>query len=165
MGATSEARAEPGLADAQPPLDRPWQPAVRIDWPWVDPAGPPPDNPDAASWGALALPVAALAAGQAGPEPEPELQRTEVPLDTATRTQTRGPISSFAVGRGPDTPVVEAELLVHVSARPGTLVDLFGRPLRVGPSGRSTLRIPVTDLASLEQLLGSPADGQRPTGD
>ena len=88
-----------------------------------------------------------------------------MPLDTATRTQTPGPISSFAVGRGPDAPVVEAELLVHVSARPGTLVDLFGRPLRVGPSGRSTLRIPVTDLASLEQLLGSPADGQRPTGD
>jgi hypothetical protein len=51
---------------------------------------------------------------------------------------------------------------VHVSASPGTLVDLYGRPLRVGPSGRSTLRVPVTDLALLERLLGWPANGEGP---
>jgi hypothetical protein len=60
--------------------------------------------------------------------------------------------------------MVEAELLVHVSASPGTLVDLYGRPLRVGPSGRSTLRVPVTDLALLERLLGWPANGEGPIG-
>ena len=58
--------------------------------------------------------------------------------------------------------MVEAEVLVHVSASPGTLVDLYGRPLRVGPSGRSTLRVPVTDLALLELLLGWPANGEGP---
>jgi hypothetical protein len=58
--------------------------------------------------------------------------------------------------------VIEAELLVHVSAQPGTLVDLYGRPLRVGPSGRSSLRVPVTDLTLLERLLGRPTDREGP---
>ena len=46
------------------------------------------------------------------------------------------------------------ELLVHVRARPGTLVDLYGRSLRIGPSGAATLRVPVTDLDLVAPLLG-----------
>jgi hypothetical protein len=69
--------------------------------------------------------------------------------------QPPGPISSFALGAGPEAPVIEAEVLVHLRARPGTLVDLFGRPLRVGPSGQATLRVPVTDFALLPRLLGA----------
>jgi hypothetical protein len=73
--------------------------------------------------------------------------------DAWTRPQPPGPISSFALGEGPEAPVIDAELLVRVRARPGTLVDLFGRPLRVSPSGETTLRVPVTDLALVAQLL------------
>jgi hypothetical protein len=68
--------------------------------------------------------------------------------------QPPGPISSFALGEGPEAPVIDAEVLVRVRARPGTLVDLFGHPLRVGPSGETTLRAPVTDLALVAPLLG-----------
>jgi hypothetical protein len=67
--------------------------------------------------------------------------------------QPPGPISSFALGEGPEAPVIDAELLVRIRARPGTLVDLFGRPLRVSPSGETTLRVPVTDLALVAKLL------------
>jgi hypothetical protein len=69
--------------------------------------------------------------------------------------QPPGPISSFALGQGPEAPVIDAEVLVRVRARPGTLVDLFGHPLRVGPSGETTLRVPVADLALVAQLLGA----------
>ena len=77
--------------------------------------------------------------------------------DAGTRHQPQppGPISSFALGEGPEAPVIDAEVLVRIRARPGTLVDLFGRPLRVGPSGETTLRVPVTDLALVAQLLGT----------
>jgi hypothetical protein len=68
------------------------------------------------------------------------------------------------VGQGPASPLVEAEVLVHVSARPGTLLDLYGRPLRVGPSGRSTLRLPVTDPGLLDQLLRASDEPQRSDG-
>ncbi|HSQ08022.1 MAG TPA: hypothetical protein VLM84_10090, partial [Chromatiaceae bacterium] len=73
--------------------------------------------------------------------------------DAWPRHQPPGPISSFAIGEGPEAPVIDAELLVRIRARPGTLVDLFGRPLRVSPSGETTLRVPVTDLALVAQLL------------
>jgi len=75
------------------------------------------------------------------------------PADAWTRPQPPGPISSFALGEGPEAPVIDAELLVRIRARPGTLVDLFGRPLRVSPSGETTLRVPVTDLALVAQIL------------
>lgn len=149
--AGSNASASLVLDGALPPLDRPWQPAIRIDWPWTDPAGPAPEGADTESGGTPALSVAA-------PAPAHHAEPAEGPRDGRIPAQRPGPISSFALGRGPDTPVVEAEVLVHVTASPGTLVELHGRPLRVGPSGRSTLRIPVTDLAILEQLLASPAD-------
>jgi hypothetical protein len=74
---------------------------------------------------------------------------------TRHQPQPPGPISSFALGEGPEAPVIDAELLVRIRARPGTLVDLFGRPLRVGPSGETTLRVPVTDLALVAQILGA----------
>ena len=75
---------------------------------------------------------------------------------TRHQPQPPGPISSFALGEGPEAPVIDAELLVRIRARPGTLADLFGRPLRVGPSGETTLRVPVTDLALVAQLLEIP---------
>lgn len=78
------------------------------------------------------------------------------PADALSQSgrQPPGPISSFALGEGPEAPMIDAEVLVRVRARPGTLVDLFGHPLRVGPSGETTLRAPVTDLALAAQLLG-----------
>ncbi len=147
----------PNLAPAaEPPLVRPWQPAIPVDWHWANQAEPSPEDTGAAAWGAPSL------SDSAGARPSPA--PVEAAPDTAAQRAPPGPISSFALGRGPEAPVVEAEVLVHVSASPGTLVDLYGRPLRVGPSGRSTLRFPVSDLDTLERLLGSPADPEGPTG-
>jgi len=158
-GASLELGADPhpNLAPAaEPPLVRPWQPAIPVDWHWANEAEPSPEDTGAVAWGAPGLP------GSAGARPSPASIEPEP--DTAAQREPPGPISSFALGRGPEAPVVEAEVLVHVSASPGTLVDLYGRPLRVGPSGRSTLRFPVSDLDTLERLLGSPADPEGPTG-
>lgn len=80
------------------------------------------------------------------------------------RPEPLGPISSFALGQGPEAPVIEAEVLVHISAVPGTLVDLYGRPVRVGPSGRTTLRLPVTDLTLLTALLSPSVGSEKDTG-
>jgi hypothetical protein len=133
------------------PLARAWQPAIPVDWHWTSQAEPFPETASAPDWGVPDLP------GSARPSPAPVAAAPAQP-------EPPGPISSFALGRGPGAPVVEAEVLVHVSASPGTLVDLYGRPLRIGPSGRSTLRFPVTDLDKLEGLLGRPADPEGPTG-
>jgi hypothetical protein len=161
VGATNSLRPEPagpgsnadvtnGIGSAETsPLDRPWQPAIPKDWRWPDQAGsseaPTPDQ-------------VTLAGPTPWPAPFPVPAPAGSARDVAVQPQPPGPISSFALGRGPEAPLVEAELLVHVSARPGTLVELYGRPLRVGPSGRSSLRVPVTDLGLLEQLLDWEAD-------
>ncbi len=52
--------------------------------------------------------------------------------------------------RGSEGPEVQVELLVYGSAPPGTIIDLYGRQLKVGPGGAFALRIPIQDT----QLLG-----------
>ncbi len=140
--------------------DYPWQPASRGDW--IEPAWP--LGTDVA---ATATPIPGGA--EAGPYPEAGGGPwTPGPGQPQTQPEPTGPISSFALGRGPagsTGPLVEAEVLVHVSGPPGTLVELYGRSLRVGPSGRSTLRLPVPDLALLEGLLAwSVPSGEGPAG-
>lgn len=96
---------------------------------------------------------------------EPQLGQVSRPEPSPmARPEPPGPISSFAVGGGPGAPVIEAEVLVHISAMPGTLVDIYGRPVRVGPSGRATLRLPVSDLTLLTELLDPPAGHEEGTG-
>jgi hypothetical protein len=63
-----------------------------------------------------------------------------------------GPVHRFTVGTACD---ISAELLVHGSAAPGTLLDLGGHPYRVGAGGRFAFRIPVRDQALVMQLLAS----------
>jgi hypothetical protein len=134
-----------------PAPDSSWQPAIRIDWPWSETVPPI----------AKTLPEVAYAPGivpWTAPSDADAAQASTVSgHDQMVNPEPPGPVSSFALGRGPEAPVIEAEVLVHISARPGTLVDVYGRPVRVGPSGRSTLRLPVTDLALLTALLGLPA--------
>lgn len=134
----------------EPDMEPTWRPAIRLDWPWVDQADLSLDGQDGA-WGAE------------HPPPSGQVS-TGVPAWTPAARPSpdaAAPVSSFALGHGPEAPTIEAELLVHVTAKPGTLVDLHGRPLRVGPSGRSTLRIAVTDLACLATLLRSPGEAGR----
>lgn len=48
---------------------------------------------------------------------------------------------------------IGAELLVHGSAVPGTLLDLGGHPYRVGAGGRFSFSVPLTDQALIMGLL------------
>lgn len=161
VGPGPESAAAQAAADARQPQG-PAQPTGRVEAPW---AGPGPAGEGAAALGAPA-PTGVPAWTQtsvvtvAGSGPAPVV--AEGVPGPAAGPEPSGPVSSFVLGRGPETPVIEAELLVHVSAQPGTLVDLYGRPLRVGPSGRSSLRVPVTDLTLLERLLGRPTDREGP---
>jgi hypothetical protein len=48
---------------------------------------------------------------------------------------------------------LEAELRITGRAAPGSTVDLFGFPYRVGPGGRFQLSLPVTDPEILRLAL------------
>ena len=48
---------------------------------------------------------------------------------------------------------IGAELLVHGSAAPGSLLDLGGHPYRVGAGGRFSFRVPLTDKELIMRLL------------
>jgi hypothetical protein len=70
--------------------------------------------------------------------------------------------SPVARGSGPivppraDQPVsVSAELIVHGSAAPGTIVNLGGHGYRVGAGGRFSLRVPVRDPALVTAALAA----------
>jgi hypothetical protein len=146
---------------------QPWEPAIPADWhwPWPGQSGP---HAQGEIHSALGTPGGDLhrslhAGDAAAPSPLGSTAAPE-PNGAATPVHPPGPISSFALGRGPESPLVEAEVLVHISARPGTLIELYGRPLRVGPAGHSTLRLPVTDTALLRLLLGTSDEPGAPSG-
>jgi hypothetical protein len=61
-----------------------------------------------------------------------------------------GPTHAF---RADADRAIGAELLVHGSAVPGTLLDLGGHPYRVGAGGRFSFRVPITDPAFIMGLL------------
>jgi hypothetical protein len=149
-GTTAELAAQGGV----PAPDRAWQPAIRIDWPWTEPV--PPMAESAPEVALAPRPAPGIAPGTTSPATRAPEPSAAAQPDQAAYPEPPGPVSSFVLGRGPEAPMIEAEVLVHITARPGTLVDLHGRPVRVGPSGRSTLRLPVTDLALLTALLGLP---------
>jgi hypothetical protein len=50
-------------------------------------------------------------------------------------------------------PIIEAELRVNGSAAPGTEMDLFGFPYRVGPGGRFQISIRVDDAALIRRAF------------
>ncbi|MEA3278518.1 MAG: DUF4912 domain-containing protein [Pseudomonadota bacterium] len=58
---------------------------------------------------------------------------------------------------------VHAELLIYGRARPGSLIDLFGQGLRVGPDGHFFVRRPLTDPQVLAQALS--ADAPKSSGE
>ena len=84
------------------------------------------------------------------PSPEPSAQAWAA----ASPVAGSGPLRRQADGA-----TLSAELVVHGSAPPNTLLDLGGHPYRVGPGGRFVLHIPIRDhqiilrvLATLQQL-------------
>lgn len=119
-------------------------------------------------------PGAGLPGTRRGPEPPPGgvvPRLTPRPPPQATAPRTAAPAEPVA-GSGPlrpqaDTATLAAELVVHGSAPPNTLLDLGGHPYRVGPGGRFVLHIPIGDhqvimrlLAALPQLPVAPRDDE-----
>ncbi|WP_295879326.1 hypothetical protein [uncultured Thiohalocapsa sp.] len=117
-------------------------------------------------------PGAGLPGTLRGPEPPPGgvvPRLTPRPPPQATAPPTAAPAEPVA-GSGPLRPQVDgatlaAELVVHGTAPPNTLLDLGGHPYRVGPGGRFVLHIPIGDhqvimrlLAALPQLPVAPRD-------
>ncbi|WP_295450715.1 hypothetical protein [uncultured Thiodictyon sp.] len=75
-----------------------------------------------------------------------------VPTDAVTFS----PLTPLAYGHPPSAVAglqVEAELRITGQAAPGSLIDLFGQPFRVGPGGRFQLVVRVDDPALLRQAL------------
>ncbi len=61
-----------------------------------------------------------------------------------------GPMLAFRADAGGE---IGAELLVHGSAAPGSLLDLGGHSYRVGAGGRFSFRVPLTDRDLIMRLL------------
>ncbi|RKT46411.1 hypothetical protein [Thiocapsa rosea] len=84
--------------------------------------------------------------------PSSQSEVTEVampePADSPERRSSPSPTAPMRYGQ--PTPggvelLIEAELRINGCAAPGTLIDLFGQPYRVGPGGRFQLVIRVDD--------------------
>lgn len=73
-----------------------------------------------------------------------------------TETVRLAPISRLTYGQPPSEVagiLVEAELRITGQAPPGTLIDLFGHPYRIGPGGRFQLVLRVDDPSLLRRAL------------
>jgi hypothetical protein len=67
-------------------------------------------------------------------------------------------LSSFALGQTADLEI-NAELLIHGRARPGSVLSLFGRPVTVAPDGTFSVRRPLPHGALLLPLVLTLGDG------
>ncbi len=82
--------------------------------------------------------------GQPDPPPEPGSRQRAQPVPGS------GPMRP-AVGEA----TLAAELVVHGSAPPNTLLDLGGHTYRVGPGGRFQLRIPIREREVIMRVLAT----------
>ncbi|MEY6433810.1 hypothetical protein ABC977_15500 [Thioalkalicoccus limnaeus] len=75
--------------------------------------------------------------------------------DSTSGAPGRGPAAAGyrAVSRRSDGVETQAELLVFGSGPPGAVVDLYGRPFRVGPGGAFALRFAIPDEELLDRIL------------
>ncbi len=92
----------------------------------------------------------AAAVGSAAAEPPPG---AAAPVPTPVLTEV---LWSLTYGQAPmhaEGLLIEAELRITGQAAPGSLVDLFGFPYRVGPGGRFQLRVAVKDPALIAWAL------------
>ena len=99
---------------------------------------------------APALPDPAAAAGPPAAESPPD---TAAPVLTPVLTEV---LWSLTYGQAPvhaEGLLIEAELRITGQAAPGSRVDLFGFPYRVGPGGRFQLRLAVKDPALIARAL------------
>jgi hypothetical protein len=126
------------------------------------------------------------AAGQA-PRSPPELDSSPLDRRGLDSSHPNGGgaqgLDRFAAGRSTGSPtepmvygrlaprsgklMIEAELRINGCAEPGSEIDLFGRPYRVGPGGRFQLVIRVDDPALIKRAfeLNPPNLPDRPTED
>ncbi|MFE8033972.1 glycogen synthase GlgA [Thiohalocapsa marina] len=90
------------------------------------------------------------------PEPESEPEQKSAPAkkpEPERKPEVRagsGPLRRPASAQGFE---LDAELLVHGGAAPGTLLDLGGHAYRVGPGGRFSFRLPLRERALILRLL------------
>ncbi|HYN78529.1 MAG TPA: hypothetical protein VES73_12135 [Lamprocystis sp. (in: g-proteobacteria)] len=79
------------------------------------------------------------------------------PAPSAVGAVTMGPIEPLAYGQAPaqggGAVQIDAELRISGQAPPGTQIDLFGQPYRVGPGGRFQLTLRVDDVDLLRRAL------------
>ncbi|EGV16895.1 hypothetical protein [Thiocapsa marina] len=125
---------DPGLAhrrEAKPSAEGPLQPD-RTDRSTTTPS----DFDSEAS--ASRNPVSGSRSEVAGPEPAHSPGRRSSPSPTA-------PMRYGQPTPGSTELMIEAELRINGCAAPGSLIDLFGHPYRVGPGGRFQLVIRVDD--------------------
>ncbi len=78
-------------------------------------------------------------------------QDDRVQMDALPRPGS-GPVRAFATSTVSE---LRAEVLVHGSAAPGTVLDLGGHAYRVGAGGRFALRIPLCDRTLILRLLAT----------
>jgi hypothetical protein len=84
----------------------------------------------------------------------PELLTAAEPA--AAESVTYGPIPPLSYGQEPVRSMgvqILAELRISGQAAPGTEIDLFGHPYRVGPGGRFQLVVLVDDPELLRRAL------------
>jgi hypothetical protein len=94
-------------------------------------------------------PVAEKASEQVLLDQEPPNRQDVAPLETPV-SRGSGPLSPYPSGEGA---MIQGELHVFGSAAPGSLLDLGGHPLRVGPGGRFSFRVVLDDADLLASLL------------
>ena len=122
-----------------------------VDHPSSNTALPAPGISPSAS--AEGVPVAGSSASasdrhQGGPM---AAQDDRVQMDALPRPGS-GPVRAFATSTVSE---LRAEVLVHGSAAPGTVLDLGGHAYRVGAGGRFALRIPLCDRTLILRLLAT----------
>ncbi|MFP4280212.1 MAG: hypothetical protein ACLFQI_09475 [Halochromatium sp.] len=94
-------------------------------------------------------PEARVAAEQVRLDPQPP-NRQDVAPSESHAARGSGPLSPYPSA---DEAMIQGELHVFGRAAPGSLLDLGGHPLRVGPGGRFSFRVALDDPELLAALL------------
>jgi hypothetical protein len=107
-----------------------------------------------------AWPPGAAAAQRPAAEPPPGGVVPRLTHRPHVQAQTSGSSTTPVAGSGPVCPAageatLSAELVVHGSAPPNTLLDLGGHAYRVGPGGRFLLRIPIREREVIMRVLAT----------
>lgn len=123
-------------------------PLSDLDAPWSEPVAAPPTSSDPGAWAELPPPMLPSSAAGVAAEPRP-------PYAPGAALSS---VDLHARDLSADIEI-HAELHLWGRAGPGSLVAVFGRPIRVGPDGRFSVRLALRDPEVLAQAL---AKGEPP---